>query len=205
MSTYDRHELKIIRRGISIDKVIAAYKHFCSYRKAAKACGIDKDTVKAVLLRYGVTPLRAELPSKASYNPLNHYSDFAKWHKAHADDPDLPYSLSAIAKLSGTSLNVVKCYFYRRRKAAREILDSLPDLRRLAVEMKDIEGEVFKTSSLKRYRYAIHRYSQSAVLQGEIPALGEVTALIPSIDRFASRVRKFSASGGADQAERKTR
>ena len=40
MSNYDPHELKIVRRGVSIDKVIAAYKHFGSYRKAASVCGI---------------------------------------------------------------------------------------------------------------------------------------------------------------------
>ena len=190
---YDPHELKIIRRGISIDKVIAAYKHFGSLRKAAAVCNISKDTVKAVIKRYEVAKLTTNLPKKASYNPLNHYSDFAKWHKAHSGDSDLPRSLSEFASLSGVNVNIVRCYFYRRRKQARKILDSLPDLRRLSIQLEDIEGHKFFSYDLEKYRYAIDRYSQRAALQGEIEYTGEVTVLIPSIDRFASRVKKLTS------------
>jgi hypothetical protein len=115
-STYDPHELKIIRRGVSIDKVIAAYKHFGSYRKAAEVCGIAKGTVKAVVERYHVVALPASLPRKASYHPKRHYSDFAKWHKAHMNDKNLPHSLAEFASLANSNVNIVKCYFYRCRK-----------------------------------------------------------------------------------------
>ena len=188
--------MKIIRRGVSIDKVIAAYKHFGSLRKAASVCDIGKDTVKAVILRYKVPALGAVLPSKASYNPRTHYSDFAKWHKAHAEDGGLPHSLGELAKLSGSNANVVKCYFYRRRKEARKILSSLPDLRKLSLSLQDIEGALIESRHLQSYRYAIDRYSQRAALQGEHMTLGEVTVLIPSVDQFAKRVRKLTASEG---------
>jgi hypothetical protein len=194
MSSYDRHELKIIRRGVSVEKVIAAYKHFGSLRKAADVCDISKDTVKNVILRFKVPTLAADLPHKASYNPRTHYSDFAKWHKAHAEDEGLPYTVAGLAKLSGVNANVVKCYFYRRRREARKILESLPDLRKLDITLDDIEGKAFSSKLLESYHYAIHRYSASAALQGIHTLLGEVTSLIPSIDRFASRVRKLSTS-----------
>jgi len=187
---YDPHELRIIKRGVSIDKVIAAYKHFGSFRPVAKVCNISKDTVRHVILRYNISNPNALLPSKASYNPKNLYSDFAKWHKAHVEDTDLPRNLADLAKLAGVEKNTAKCYFYRRRREARKILHSLPDLRDLSLSLEDIEGHVFQASGLEHYRYAIDRYSQKAVLQGTLEFFGEVTVLIPSIDRFASRVRK---------------
>jgi len=191
---YDRHELKIIRRGVSIDKVIAAYKHFGSLRKAAAVCHISKDTVKAVLRRYNVEGVSASLPKKASYNPRTHYSTFAKWHQAHVDDPGLPYSRSELAKLAGVSVEVVHCYFYRRRKDARKLLASLPDLRDLDIPLQDIEGVNFKSYELSHYRYAIDRYARRAAIQGSIELTGEVTILIPSIELFARRVMRLSES-----------
>jgi len=193
VSTYDPHELRIKRRGVSIDKVIAAYKHFGSLRKAAKVCGISKDTVKSVIRRYNITLPEVQLPSEASYNPKTHYSDFAIWHKEHAHDEGLPHSIAGLAKLSGVKPNVVKCYFYRRRKEAREILNALPDLRLLDVPLKDIEGMIVKSNEFLTYRYAIDRYSERAAIQANAEYIGEVTILIPSIDQFASRIRKLTS------------
>lgn len=204
MGSYDRHEMKIIRRGVKIEKVILAYKHFGSLRPVARVCGISKDTVKAVIRRYNVVPVVAMLPAKASYNPRNRYSAFAKWHKAHAEDENLPHGRAELAALAGVNVNVIKCYFYRRRKEARKILHSLPDLRSLSLPLQDIEGLQFYSNHLEHYRYAIDRYSLKGALQGKLEYAGEVTVLIPSIDRFASRVRKLSASARAGQAEQKT-
>ena len=193
MSDYDPHELKIVRRGVSVQKVIAAYKHFGSLRLAGKACGIAKDTVAEVLRREGIEQIRTtKLPSKISYNPKKMYSDFAKWHKSHMKDNALPRSISAMAKLAGVSANTVKCYFYRRRKQAAKILHELPDLRHLNLQFEDIEGKSFASHDLVEYRFVIDRYSERAALQGTIgftdPAY-EVTAIIPSIEQFAERIR----------------
>jgi hypothetical protein len=193
-STYDPHELKIIRRGVSIDKVIAAYKHFGSYRKAAEVCGIAKGTVKAVVERYHVVALPASLPRKASYHPKRHYSDFAKWHKAHMNDKNLPHSLAEFASLANSNVNIVKCYFYRCRKETRRVLTSLPDLRTLDVALEDIEGKLVSSATLESYHYAIDRFSQRVALQGKCKDGAEVTVLIPSVEQFASRVRKLTAS-----------
>jgi lambda repressor-like predicted transcriptional regulator len=178
---------------VSIEKVIAAYKHFGSLRLAGKACGISKDTVKEVLRRSGISQQRsATLPPKASYNPKRLYSDFALWHRAHAKDKDLPTSVTALAKLAGVSVDTVKCYFYRRRKQAAKILRALPDLRKLDLQFEDIEGKLFKSKHLVEYRYIIDRYSERAAIQGELgfvdPAY-EVTAIIPSIELFALRIK----------------
>jgi hypothetical protein len=198
MSTYDPHELKIVRRGVSVDKVIAAYKHFGSLRKAAAVCAISKDTVKAVILRFDVARPTPMLPAKASYNPRTHYSTFAKWHQAHASDKALPNSVSALAKLSGVPPNVVKCYFYRRRREARKLLESLADLRKLSLSLEDIEGKTFPSSALESYHFAIDRYAQRAAIQGIVLDITsktyEVTVLIPSIDVFASRIRKLTST-----------
>ena len=194
-ATYDRHEMKIIRRGVSIKKVIAAYKHFGSLRAAGRVCGIHEDTVAEVLRRNGIPQgIAAVLPKKLSYYPKRGYSKFAKWVQEHKNDEVLPYSRKALAELAGVTPNVVKCFFQRRRKAARKILDSLPDLRTLGISLEDIEGFTFPSKHLVHYKYAIERYSSKAIIQGEIEEEGDrvkVTVLIPSIDLFASRVRKL--------------
>jgi transposase len=200
--SYDRHELKIIRRGVSPQKVISAYKYFASLRKAAKACNISKDTVVAVLKRYGIPQKKiTRLPQKASYNPRKLYSAFALWHKVHAKDKNLPNSVSEIAKLAGVSADTVKCYFYRRRKAAAALLQSLPNLRDLDLTLEDIEGNDFQTKSLTEYRYVIDKYSERAAMQGKVFIEGttafEVTAIIPSIEQFVSRVRAIATSASA--------
>jgi len=190
-SNYDRHQLKILARGVSIEKVIAAYRHFGSLRKTAAVCGISKDTVAEVLRRQGISQVPAALPKRPSYSPISHYSDFALWHKEHAGDEGLPQSVSGLAKLSGVNANIVKCYFYRRRQEARKILKALPDLRKLSITLEDIEGLEFSTKELRSYRFAIDRYSQKGALQGELKGVGEVTVLIPSIETFASRIGKL--------------
>jgi len=143
-----------------------------------------------VLIRFGVKAPGTVLPRKASYHPKRQYSDFAKWHKAHLDDRGLPHSLTALASLAGVNVNVVKCYFYRCRKKAREELSSLPDLRTVPILLEDIEGLVFDSRSLASYHYAIDRFSQKAALQGTLKDVGEVTVLIPSVEMFVKRVKK---------------
>lgn len=193
---YNPHEMKIIRRGVSIQKVIAAYNHFGSLRLTGKACGISKDTVVEVLRREGIAQKRSTtLPKKASLGPKHAYSDFARWHNEHAQDKDLPSGIKALAKLAGVSPDVVKCYFYRRRKQAAKLLQGVPNLKRLNVTLEDIEGNTFITSNLSEYRYIIDRFSERAALQGKINNV-EVTAIIPSIEQFVSRVRKI----GNDEA-----
>jgi hypothetical protein len=189
MKEYDPHELKSIRRGVSAAKVIAAYRHFGSFRKVGELCGIAKGTVKQILERYGVDiEAIADLPEKASYNVKNAYSKFAKWHKANAQNPELTHSVKEMAKLAGVSANTVKCYFYRRRASAAKLLSSLPDLRKHDIALEDIEGSTISTANLKWYKYIIDRYSEKAALQGETPER-EVIVLIPSIEKLVERVK----------------
>ena len=143
-----------------------------------------------ILRRFNVERSKAVLPRKASYNPKNLYSTFAKWHQAHASDTNLPNSPKALADMAGVNSNVVHCYFRRRRAAARKILFSLPDLRKLDLILEDIEHDIIMPKFFVQYVYAIDRYSQRAAIQGKLKDGREVTVLIPSIEQFASRVRK---------------
>ena len=179
----------MIAKEVSTSKLIAAYRHFGSLRPAARSCGISKDLARKILMAQGVEKPKAFFPKKPSYNPKRRYSDFAKWHKDHASDPNLPFSLKEIASLAGVSENVARCYFYRRRKQARAILSELPDLRKVNLVLEDIEGKKFSSRTLGPYHYAIHRYSERAAIQGTVEGK-EVTVVIASIDQFASRVRK---------------
>jgi len=195
---YDRHELKTVRHGLKIEKVIAAYQHFGSLRKAAKACGISKDTVVTILKRSGVAQTHmAVLPDKASYNPLSIYSKFAVWHKDHAHDKNLPSSIQGLAKLAGVSCDTVKCYFYRRRKIVSDMLKTLPDLRKLELTLIDIEGNEFNSKRLLEYKYEIDRYSERANVRGTVEFLDpayEVIVPIASVEQFVRRVKAIATS-----------
>lgn len=193
MKDYDNHELKTVRHGTSPKKVIAAYKHFGSFRKAAESCGVNKGTAKLIISRYAPDLLaHAKLPPKASYNVRNVYSKFAKWHKANADNEQLTRSLGEMAKLAGVSSDTVKCYFYRRRKSAAKLLKSLPKLQDIELELDDLEGSAFSTKSIIAYHFAIDRYSEKATIVGtrkiaesEIPFV----AIVPSIELFVKRIK----------------
>lgn len=178
----------------SVEKIIAAYKHFGSLRKAAARCGVSKDTVEAVVKRHGIAKPSASLSHEVPYHRVFHYSELAKWHAAHADDPGLPGNLTDFAKLAGVQFNTAKCYFYRRRVKARKLLGSLPVLKELDLPLEDIEGVKFSSRELLYYHFAIDRYAMKAALQGSCVALGEVTVLIPSIEVFAARVKKAAIS-----------
>lgn len=199
MSDYDPHELRVVRNGLNPQKVIAAYNHFGSLGKTAKACGISKTAVTHVLQRYGTgQKKKAKLPGKVALAPNKKYTDFARWHSAHLNDPDLPYGITAIAKLAGVSVDTVKCYLYRRRRMAAKALASLPDLRKLPIALEDIEGNVFETSSLVEYRYVIDRFAAKAAICGKILecSTGEITAIIPSIEQFCNRIRDLTSQSG---------
>jgi hypothetical protein len=195
---YDNHELKTVRHGTSPKKVIAAYKHFGSFRKAAESCNINKGTAKLIISRFAPDLLaHAKLPPKASYNVKNVYSKFAKWHKANADNESLTRSLGEMAKLAGVTVDTVKCYFYRRRKSAAKLLRSLPKLQALDLELEDLEGNSFKTKTIAAYHFAIDRYSEKATIIGtrligdaETPFI----AVILSIELFAKRLKDESSA-----------
>ena len=193
-SDYDNHVLKIIKRGVSIQKVIAAYQHSGSLGFAAKTCGIAKDTVKQVLRRNGIEQKpKVKLPSKATLGPGNVYSDFAQWHKAHAKDKDLPSNPKDIAKLANVSVDTVRCYFYRRRRKAQGLLSSLPNLSTLDLTLEDFGGEKIPSSALTSYRYAIERYSDRAVILGIAGEDDlEVAIPIPSIEIFVKRIKALT-------------
>jgi len=194
MQPYDPHEMKSVRRGVNPKKVIAAYKHFGSFRKAGETCGIHKDTAKAILKRYAPDlDIETTLPPKASYNVKNAYSKFAKWHKANAGNSELTHSIKEMAKLAEVSSDAVKCYFYRRRKSAAKLLRTLPDLRKLCVILEDIEGNEIDTRSFAKYKFVIDRYSEKAALRGKPRDIeSEVTIVIPSIEVFVKRIAAIS-------------
>lgn len=189
-----KREMRVIANGLNPKKVIIAYQHFGSLRKTARACGISKDTVVNLLKRFNVEQIpRASLPKHVALNPHKKYSSFAKWHKDHMQDENIPSSINAIAKLAGVSSDVVKCYMYRKRKRASKMLKALPDLRTLNVDFEDIEGNTFNSSLLIEYQYVIDRFSEKAALRGKLKdeAL-ERTAILPSIELFCSRIKQIA-------------
>jgi hypothetical protein len=191
---YDPKATRVYKQGITAQKVIAAFKHFGSLRMAGKVCGISKETVKRILKEHEValTP-KAIPPEKVNYDPTKPYSPLAKWLKEHSDDKDFPRSFKIIAERSGATRDSVKCYFYRRRKEAAKLLRKLPDLRKVSVELVDLEEKPFLTTSLSSYTYSIDRFASCAVLTGKFAASDKamVAAVIPSIETFAKRVLKI--------------
>lgn len=104
------------RRDLFIEKIWRAYQTHKSCRKVAEIYGMSYQTVRRYLKEAGY-----ELQKPGGYHlkgkkvPPFHYGCLAKWLRANPG-VKLPRSPSAIADLTGCSLDSVKSYIYRRRK-----------------------------------------------------------------------------------------
>lgn len=96
-----------------IQKMWRAYQVHGSCRRAAAVLGISYQTVRRRLKAAGY-----DLQPRGGEHPPYHFGCLAQWLR---DNPGkgLPRSPSAIARITGCSVDSVKSYLYRRRRALR--------------------------------------------------------------------------------------
>lgn len=113
------------RKDLFIEKVWRAYQSFGSCRKAAPYLGVSYQTVRRYLKEAGYElHKRGGEHAKGKSIPSYHFGCLANWLREHPGEK-LPRSPQDIAELTGCSLNAVKSYLYRRRKAARKASSSV--------------------------------------------------------------------------------
>lgn len=105
------------RPSLTIDKVIRAYELFKSTRAAGEVLGVSYQTVRRYLksVNYPIKPPGGGYRKGNKY-PGYHRGCLAEWLREHPGKP-LPKKPRDIVKLTGCSIDAVKCYIYRRKKS----------------------------------------------------------------------------------------
>lgn len=140
------------------EKIIKAYQMHGTIRQAADALGVSHPTLMNALKRLGIATKNRSEAMKVAHRNVSHFSEFAKWLKDNQGKL-MPRDISKLQELSGCSKDTICCYFYRRRKALKELLATVPDLRKIDALLQDDLGNSYKTKEIDSYEYLIDKFS----------------------------------------------
>jgi len=172
---------------MSEEKMIAAYKRYRTARAAARALGISHATLIKVLKKNDVPMLKNDEAKRFGKRTSIHTGSFAKWLRENEGD-QLPRDFQKLQKMSGCSKNSISSYFYRRRKALKDKLKALPDLRRYHISVIDEFEEVYHTDTFERYEYLIDKFSLKVKVLAKLKKGEAFVFSVPDVHLFTERV-----------------
>jgi hypothetical protein len=117
------------------------------------------------------------------------YGRISSWLRSHGDRK-IPRDYKALSLVSGASVNAIKCYLYRQRRAARERLLTVPDLRSKRLALQAITGEKIVGSQIATYEYHVDRFTLEIGLTAVLKDGQRLVFSIPSLKVFAQRVKE---------------
>lgn len=170
--------------NLNRDRVIIAYKRFGTLRKAAEAVGVSREVLRKALVSYGVDIRSRSEAVKINHRKQGHHGKFAKWLATMEGKP-LPRNMTKLIAMSGCTKSMVSCYFYRRRKAIKDRLKALPDLRTIKATLKDEFGNSYDTSDFKSYSYLIDKFSLKVEIIIVLKSEQKLVIKVANLDRFA--------------------
>jgi len=146
-------------RASELERVRKTYVALGSLRKTAKALDTSYGTIRRALIDSGGVP-KVSHPRvwRDKDSREKSYGRIASWLASHGDRK-IPRDYHALSLASGASIDGIKCYFYRRRKAIRERLRLLPDLRDPRIALTDDRGRLTRGDQIARYEYHVDRFS----------------------------------------------
>lgn len=122
------YETKLERMGLDLDDVKALYEEHVTLEKTAEVLRVSIPTLCKYLDQAGVKRKRGPKPTPVAAVGTSHWGCLAQWIKANPGSA-LPAGPADIATLTGCSEDAVKTYIYRKTRALKTALKSLPDLR----------------------------------------------------------------------------
>ena len=129
--------------------LIKLYKEYGTITAVAKFLNMNRKTLNSYYRKYNI-PITKGHPKNTSHKKWN---SLMKWYKEN--QITLPRSVTKIAKLSGCSIDSVKCFFYRKRKEMKNFIASLPDLRKTQIKIKGI----FPINYAKSYELTFDKWT----------------------------------------------
>jgi molybdenum-dependent DNA-binding transcriptional regulator ModE len=157
------------------EKILRAYQVFGSLRKAGEVLGISYQTVRRCLKEHGaeMKPVGAAYRKGKRY-VAGHRGVVARLLREHPE-VRLPRSYEGIQRLikeklgEEASLDSIRTYLYRRRKAEKERMKELGDLRKLSGLLRLVDGRSVPFRAIDSYEmkldYHTFRYKISGVLR----------------------------------------
>lgn len=176
-----------IYNRIPKEKLIGAYRRFKTVRAAAKALGISHVTLLRVLKENKVDMLDNREAKQVAMRSSRHTGSFARWLEAHEGEV-LPRDMERLRIMSGCSPNSISSYFYRRRRNMKQLIRSIPDLRRYAVVLQDTFGDTYETKDFAQYEYIIDKFSLEVKILVKRKRGNTLIFEIPDVRRFKKAV-----------------
>lgn len=178
---------KPITDTVPKEKILRAFEVYKSINKTASVLKLSYKTVQKVLGNEGIGV--KSLIMKMTKDIGKKYGGFALWLQKDKEKTLLPRSVTAIAKISGCSYDQVRCYLYRRRKALKEKLLKLPDLRTLDLEFKDTLGVPTYSKNFESYNYILDVYTLHVYIKTSLKSGEETEIDIPDLSAFIFKLR----------------
>ena len=141
-------------KGITIDDIKKYYIQFGKIDPIARKTGISTRTIRTYLKEAGVELRRGRPANEGGF----HFSKLAKWIRANPTIP-LPRKPKDIATLTSIPINDIKTYLFRRRKAVKDFVESLPDFKKQAYIFIDKEGRRIPTQAFKFYILSVDKFT----------------------------------------------
>lgn len=166
--------------GVPKKKVIAAYKYYRSSRETAAALDISHMSVLRVVKAAGIKPEGKGMPHAVLPEDRKHWKHgtFYRWLEENPDAV-LPRNMKAIARMSDCSYSAVTSYYYRERRALKNFLSGVKDMRDFDLALRSIDGKVYSTNQFSKYSFRIDRFDLSVILVATVEGR-TVTFSIPS-------------------------
>jgi TyrR family helix-turn-helix protein len=174
-------------------KLEKAYRKYGTARATAEALGRSHTTINTLLKEYGIpkTPPERILQirsDKCRFNDTKAHGAIAKYFRDHKDG-SLPRDYTKIAHAVGTSYNAVKQYFYRQRRAVREMLGQIGDLREKNISLKTDKGKILYSKDIKDYYYTVDKFTIKASIVITDQGGSKHVAPIPDLRQFLLTAR----------------
>ncbi len=176
------------RNEVSPQKAVQAYKVFGSYRKAAEVLGVGYQVVRKHVKESGI-PVKPSGGSwlKGKKYIAGHRGGLARFLR---DFPDvrLPHEYESIQALikektgEEVSPDAIRCYIYRRRKAEKERMLSLPDLRSLPGTFRIEDERMIPFRSIESYHLSLNYHTFRYGISGKLRTGEEFTSVLSYAD-----------------------
>ncbi len=174
-------------------KLEKAYRKYGSARATAEALGKSHTTVNKLIKEYGIpkTPPERLLQirsDKCRFNDTKAHGKVAKFFRDHKNG-NLPRDYSRIADEIGVSYDAVKQYFYRQRRAVRDMLGQIGDLRKKNISLKTNDGKILYSKDIKDYYYTVDKFTINASIVVTDHNDNKHLAPIPDLRQFLLTAR----------------
>ena len=150
------------RKDVTEEKVAEIYTRTRSTFKVAMELKISTSTAARCVRALGLS-LNGRSSGKTKAGKS--YSAFAKWLRRNPG-AKLPRKPSEIAKLTNCTIDSVKSYLKRRKKAAELMEQALPDLTDVKLVLRTLQGIYVRTRDLRKVRVTCNYATMEYEIQG---------------------------------------